>query len=207
VRGDAGRTQVTPLGVRQQGDWVVLGPFKPSLTWPAAQSRAAVITAPTTCACSPAASWVGAIGRWCLPRGSTASGRFVPGARGDSSSPSSSTTRSVRSCAAARFTANACAVSGFQPAQAAVIEAAILVSRLSDTARGKLEAELEYLKIRDRQDRGRVGIAGLGRVLMEAIAAHRDSRVPDTMNRSPQGANAGQPCARPSCFALRAEPI
>jgi len=28
VRGDAGRTQVTPLGVRQQGDWVVLAPFQ-----------------------------------------------------------------------------------------------------------------------------------------------------------------------------------
>ena len=44
VRGDAGRTQVTPLGVRQQGDWVVLAPFKPSLTLDLLlQSRAAVI--------------------------------------------------------------------------------------------------------------------------------------------------------------------
>jgi len=39
-----GRTQITPLGVRWQGDRVVLAPFKPSLTLDLLlQSRVAVI--------------------------------------------------------------------------------------------------------------------------------------------------------------------
>jgi hypothetical protein len=97
VRGDAGRTQVTPLGVRQQGDWVVLAPFKPSLTLDLLlQSRAAVINCTDD---------VRVFAGWCPPRGSTASGSLRAWRTRRSSSPSSSTTRSVRSCAAARFTA------------------------------------------------------------------------------------------------------
>jgi len=72
---------------------------------------------------------------------------------------------------------DACAVSGFKPAQAAVIEAAILVSRLSILPAGKLEAELEYLKIAIDKTAGESELQAWG-WLMEAIAAHRDSRGP-----------------------------
>jgi hypothetical protein len=66
---------------------------------------------------------------------------------------------------------------GFNRAQAAVIEAAILVSRLSILPAGKLEAELEYLKIAIDKTAGEAELQAWS-WLMEAIAAHREGRGP-----------------------------
>ena len=66
---------------------------------------------------------------------------------------------------------------GFNRAQAAVIEAAVLVSRLSILPPGKLEAELEYLKIAIDKTAGQAELEAWG-WLMEAVAAHRESHGP-----------------------------
>ena len=53
---------------------------------------------------------------------------------------------------------------GFNRAQAAVIEAAILVSRLHMLPREKIESEMAYLEIAVGQDRGSGGTGGVGLV-------------------------------------------
>jgi len=58
-----------------------------------------------------------------------------------------------------------------------VVEAAVLVSRLGILPPGKLEAELEYLKIAIEKTAGEAELEAWG-WLMEAIAAHREGRGP-----------------------------
>jgi hypothetical protein len=179
VRGDAGRTQVTPLGVRQQGDWVVLAPFKPSLTLDLLlQSRAAVINCTDDvrvfagCIVGrrdwplvPATRVDGVRLASCLAHEEIELAEFIDHAQ-----------RPQLRCRSGHRETHA-PFRGFNRAQAAVIEAAILVSRLSILPAGKLEAELEYLKIAIDKTAGESELQAWG-WLMEAIAAHRDSRGP-----------------------------
>jgi hypothetical protein len=64
---------------------------------------------------------------------------------------------------------------GYNRAQAAVIEASILVSRLSMLPAGKLEAELQYLQIAIDKTAGEAELQAWS-WLMEAIATHRSGR-------------------------------
>lgn len=177
VRGDAGRTQVTPLGVRREGDWLVLAPYRPSLTLELLlQSRVAVVNYT-----DDVRVFAGCIvGRRDWP--------LVPATRIDGARLASCLSheelelvelvddvqrprlrcRSVQQETHAPFR-------GFNRAQAAVIEAAVLVSRLSILPAGKLDAELEYLKIAIDKTAGDAELQAWS-WLMEAIAVHRGGR-------------------------------
>jgi hypothetical protein len=175
----ADRTQVTPLGIRQQGDWIVLAPFKPSLTLELLlQSRVAVINYT-----DDVRVFAGCIvGRRDWP--------LVPATRIDGVRLASSLAheeielveliddvqRPQMRCRSVHRETHA-PFRGYNRAQAAVIEAAILVSRLAILPHGKLEAELEYLKIAIDKTAGEPELEAWG-WLMEAIVAHRDSHGP-----------------------------
>jgi len=171
------RTQITPLGIRQQGDLLVLAPFKPSLTLELLlQSRVAVINCTDDvrvfAGCivgrrdwplAPATRVDGVRLATCLAHEEIELAEFV-----DDPQRPQLRCRSVHRETHAPFR-------GFNRAQAAVIEAAVLVSRLSILPPGKLEAELEYLKIAIDKTAGEAELQAWG-WLMEAIAAHREHR-------------------------------
>jgi hypothetical protein len=179
VRGDAERTQITPLGVRREGETIVLAPFRPSLTLDLLlQSRVAVINHT-----DDVRVFAGCIvGRrdWPLVAATRIDGvRLASGLAHeeieltevvDDPQRPRLRCRSVHRETHAPF-------QGFNRAQAAVIEAAILVSRLSILPAGKLEAELEYLKIAIDKTAGEAELQAWS-WLMEAIAAHREGRGP-----------------------------
>jgi len=179
VRGSDGRTQVTPLGVRQEGDRVVLAPFRPSLTLDLMlQSRAAVINYT-----DDVRVFAGCIvGRrdWPLTAATRVDGVRLASCLAheeielaeliDDVQRPQLRCRSVYRQMHAPFP-------GFNRAQAAVIEAAVLVSRLSILPAGKLEAELEYLKIAIDKTAGEPELEAWS-WLMEAIAVHRGERGP-----------------------------
>jgi hypothetical protein len=179
VRGEAERTQVTPLGVRREAESVVLAPFRPSLTLELLlQSRVAVIN--TT---DDVRVFAGSIvGRrdWPLVAATRIDGVRLASSLAheeielvelvDDPQRPRLRCRSVHRETHAPF-------QGFNRAQAAVIEAAILVSRLSILPPGKLEAELEYLKIAIDKTAGEAELQAWS-WLMEAIAAHREGRGP-----------------------------
>ncbi|HEX4598198.1 MAG TPA: DUF447 domain-containing protein [Burkholderiaceae bacterium] len=172
----ADRTQVTPLGVRQQGDLIVLAPFKPSLTLELLlQSRVAVVNYT-----DDVRVFAGCIvGRrdWPLAPATT-----VDGVRLASSLAHEEielveliddVQRPQMRCRLVHRETHA-PFRGYNRAQAAVIEAAILVSRLSILPAGKLEAELEYLKIAIDKTAGEAELEAWS-WLMEAIAVHRET--------------------------------
>jgi hypothetical protein len=174
LRGHDGRSLVTPLGVRQQGDWVVLAPFRPSPTLELLlQARVAVVNCT-----DDVRVFAGCIvGRRDWP--------LVPATRIDGVRLASSLAheeielaefvddpqRPRLRCRSVHRETHA-PYRGFNRAQASVIEAAILVSRLSILPAGKLEAELEYLKIAIDKTAGEPELEAWS-WLMEAIAAHR----------------------------------
>ena len=171
------RTQVTPLGVRWQGDWVLLAPFRPSLTLDLLlQSRVAVINftddVRVFAGCIvgrrdwplvPATRIDGVRLASCLAHEEIELVEFVDDAQ-----------RPQLRCRSVHLETHA-PFRGFNRAQAAVVEAAILVSRLSILPAGKLEAELEYLKIAIDKTAGEPELEAWG-WLMEAVAAHREGR-------------------------------
>jgi hypothetical protein len=179
VRGEDGRTQVTPLGVRHDGETVVLAPFRPSLTLDLMlQSRAAVIN----CTDDVRVFAGCIIGRrdWPLVAATRVDGVRLASSLAheevelaefvDDAQRPQLRCRSVHRETHAPFR-------GFNRAQAAVIEAAVLVSRLGILPPGKLEAELEYLKIAIEKTAGEAELQAWS-WLMEAIAAHRDGHGP-----------------------------
>jgi uncharacterized protein len=169
------RIQVTPLGVRWQSDRVVLAPFRPSLTLELLlQSRVAVINytddVRVFAGCIvgrrdwplvPATRIDGVRLASCLAHEEIELAEFI-----DDAQRPQLRCRSVHRESHAPFR-------GFNRAQAAVVEAAILVSRLSILPAGKLETELEYLKIAIDKTAGEPELEAWS-WLMEAVAAHRD---------------------------------
>jgi uncharacterized protein len=169
------RIQVTPLGVRWQSDRVVLAPFRPSLTLELLlQSRVAVINytddVRVFAGCIvgrrdwplvPATRIDGVRLASCLAHEEIELAEFI-----DDAQRPQLRCRSVHRETHAPFR-------GFNRAQAAVVEAAILVSRLSILPAGKLETELEYLKIAIDKTAGEPELEAWS-WLMEAVAAHRD---------------------------------
>lgn len=173
VRGQDGRTQITPLGVRQQGDLVLLAPFKPSLTLELLlQSRVAVINYT-----DDVRVFAGCIvGRrdWPLAPATQIDGVRLATSLAHEEIELTELVDDVQRpqlrCRSVHRETHA-PFRGFNRAQAAVIEAAVLVSRLSILPVGKLEAELEYLKIAIDKTAGEAELQAWS-WLMEAIAAY-----------------------------------
>ncbi|HWY73424.1 MAG TPA: DUF447 domain-containing protein [Burkholderiaceae bacterium] len=179
VRGQDGRTQITPLGVRQQGDLVMLAPFKPSLTLELLlQSRVAVINYT-----DDVRVFAGCIvGRrdWPLAPATQIKGVRLATSLAHEEIELTELVDDVQRpqlrCRSVHRETHA-PFRGFNRAQAAVIEAAVLVSRLSILPVGKLEAELEYLKIAIDKTAGEAELQAWS-WLMEAIAAHHGGHGP-----------------------------
>src|SRR5260221_10972457 len=173
LRGADGRTHITPLGVRYQESSVLLAPFRPSATLDLLlQSRVAVINCTDDvrvfagCIVGrrdwplvPATRVDGVRLASCLAHEGIELAEFI-----DHAQRPQLRCRSVHRETHAPFR-------GFNRAQAAVIEAAVLVSRLSILPVGKLEAELEYLKIAIDKTAGEAELQAWS-WLMEAIAAY-----------------------------------
>jgi len=177
VRGHDGRTHVTPLGVRQQDGLIVLAPFLPSVTLDLLlQSRVAVVNCT-----DDVRVFAGCIvGRreWPLAPATQVDGVRLASCLAheeielveviDDPQRPRLRCRSVHRETHGAFR-------GFNRAQAAVIEAAVLVSRLSILPAGRLDAELQYLQIAIDKTAGEAELEAWG-WLMEAIAAHRGKR-------------------------------
>jgi hypothetical protein len=174
VRGRDGRTHVTPLGVRRQEGMLLLAPFRPSATLDRLlESRAAVVNFT-----DDVRIFAGCIvGRREWP--------LAPASRIDSMRLASclaheevelaelidDVQRPKLRCRTVHRESHAPFV-GFNRAQAAVIEASILVSRLSMLPPGRLDAEMQYLQIAIDKTAGEVELEAWS-WLLQAIADYR----------------------------------
>ncbi len=174
TRNPAGDLQIVPMGYREQGTYTVLAPFRPSATLENLErSREAVLSLTDNVAIIAGCL----TGRHTWP---TVPARHVDGAR-------LCDALAHLELRVARIEPDAlrprfyCEVhhrethrpfKGFNRAQAAVIEAAILVSRLERLPAAKVDAEIEYLAIAIEKTAGQREREAWG-WLLEAIASHR----------------------------------
>jgi len=155
-----GRPHVAPFGVRYRGAQVLLKPFRPSATLDHLRARGHAVLNLTTdsrvFASAVCARWLGAK-PWPDDALELVATRFVPGLRlagahalahselklahddDDAERPTLTLDR-VHDASHAPFR-------GFNRAQAAVLEAAVLVSRLHMLPAAKVDAEMAYLQI------------------------------------------------------------
>ena len=174
TRAAAGRAHVTPLGIRREGGLVILAPFRPSTTLEAVlESRCAVVNAT-----DDVRVFAGCIvGRrdWPLVAAERVAGVRLRDTLAheelelvdvvDDPLRPQLRMRSVHVASHAPFR-------GFNRAQSAVVEAAILVSRLRMLPAEKIAAEVAYLRIAIDKTAGPAEVEAW-QWLMDAIAAHR----------------------------------
>ncbi|HEU4459801.1 MAG TPA: DUF447 domain-containing protein [Methylibium sp.] len=155
-----GAVHVAPFGVRYDGRQVVLKPFKPSATLEHIRARGHAVLNLTTdtrvFASAVCARWLGEK-RWPDEALELVATRFVPGLRlgGPLALAHSELRLAADDDDAERPTlrldrvhdATHAPFPGFNRAQAAVLEAAVLVSRLQMLSADKIDAELRYLQI------------------------------------------------------------
>jgi uncharacterized protein len=149
VRTESGGDHIAPMGVREERGWLVIAPFKPSATLDhIVRERCAVVNYT-----DDVRVFAGCLtGRWdwpTLPAGQLRCNRLAAALAHselalerieDDPQRSRLYCRELTRVTHAPF-------AGFNRAQAAVIEAAILVSRLHMLSRDKVDAEMEYLSI------------------------------------------------------------
>ena len=179
VRGHDGRTHVTPLGVRYEDALVVLAPFRPSTTLDLLlQSRAAVVNFT-----DDVRVFAGCIvGRrdWPLAPATRVDGVRLASCLAHEEielvEVADDTQRPRLRCRVVHRETHG-PFRGFNRAQAAVIEAAVLVSRLGILPPSKIDAELHYLQIAVDRTAGEPELQAWS-WLMQAIADHRSRRDP-----------------------------
>ena len=149
VRNESGGDHIAPMGVREENGWLVISPFRPSTTLDhILRERCAVVNYT-----DDVRIFAGCLtGRWDWPTlpaeeiecnrlaGALAHSEVVLERVEDDPQRPRLHCREAARIAHGPFR-------GFNRAQAAVIECAILVSRLHMLPREKIEAELEYLRI------------------------------------------------------------
>ena len=147
--GAAGETHIAPLGLIEEGDYWIIAPFRPSTTLENLEARPTATASFVDDVRIFAGSVTGrrdwpltAVDGWPVPRleaalshAQLAVARVEPDA-----------TRPRFICHIARLEAHRPFL-GFNRAQAAVVEAAILATRLHMLPREKIENEIAYLKI------------------------------------------------------------
>jgi uncharacterized protein len=174
VRGKDGSTHITPLGIRYQEGLVILAPFKPSNTLQRLlESRVAVVNYT-----DDVRVFAGCIvGRRDWP--------LAPAVKVDSVRLATclaheeieivevidDVQRPQLRCRSVHLQSNA-PFRGFNRAQAAVIEASILVSRLSMLPAGRLDSEMQYLQIAIDKTAGEAELEAWS-WLLQAIADYR----------------------------------
>ena len=149
VRGGDGITHVTPLGIKRQDGMVLLAPFKPSSTLQRLlESRVAVVN--YTDDVRVFAGCIVGQRDWPLKPASRIDSMRLATCLSHEEIELAEVIDDVQRpqlrCRSVHVQSHA-PFCGFNRAQAAVIEASILVSRLAMLPAGKLDAEMQYLQI------------------------------------------------------------
>lgn len=175
-----GRAHVAPFGVRYRASEVVLMPFKPSTTLDNIRATGHAVLNLTT----DVRIFAGAVcARWLGPREwPLAPASAVPGLRLANALAHSELELVHDDNHAERPTLRLARVrdethapfAGFNRAQAAVIEGAVLVSRLHMLPREKIDSEIEYLRIAIDKTAGDDEREAWG-WLLEAVARQREA--------------------------------
>jgi len=170
----SGRPHIAPMGVRYHGDVVVLMPFRPSTTLDnILATRSAVLNRVV----DPRVFAGAVTGRRDWP---TVAAAQVPGVRLQAAlshvelvldTLSDDAQRPVLRMARVHEATHAPFI-GFNRAQSAVLEGAVLVSRLHLLPREKIDTEMNYLQIAIDKTAGAEAREAWG-WLQEAVAAHR----------------------------------
>ena len=181
-----GKPHVAPMGVRYQGELIVLMPFKPSTTLDnILASSSAVLNIVTDTRVF--AGCVTGRRAWPLLAAEKIEGVRLASAlshvelalaeRVDDAQRPVLRMKRVHEVAHARF-------AGFNRAQAAVIEGAVLVSRLHMLPAQKVDSEMAYLQIAIDKTAGPEEREAWG-WLVEAVQRHRAGTAQATLNPSP----------------------
>jgi len=170
----AGDAHVAPMGIRYDGDRVVLMPFKPSRTYDNVLARGCAVVNFTVDTRIFAGCVSGRRRDWpCVPADEVSCVRLAESLghlelalsdHVDDATRPVLRMRRVRERVHSGF-------GGFNRAQAAVIEGAVLVSRLHMLPRSKIESEFAYLQIAIDKTAGPVEREAWS-WLQEAVAAH-----------------------------------
>lgn len=174
TRSGDGSTHIVPLGIRREGEFVVLAPFRPSSTLDnVLRERHAVVNL-----CDDVRVFAGCLtGRRHWP---LVAAEKIPGMRLASAlahqelaldHAEDDEQRPLLHCRVVLSAMHA-AFQGYNRAQAAVIEACILVSRLHMLSEEKVRQEIDYLSIAVNKTAGPRETEAW-QWLMERIAAHR----------------------------------
>jgi len=172
-----GRPHIAPMGVRREGDYVLLAPFKPSSTLENIVSSGVAVVNYTTDVRIFAGCVTNAARDWPTVRASRVAGvrLAAPLAHdeleledvSDDAQRPVLKMRRVHQETHAPFT-------GFNRAQSAVVEGAILVSRLFMLSAEKIDAEMAYLQIAIDKTAGDAERTAWD-WLVAAVARHRAS--------------------------------
>lgn len=170
----AGAVHVAPIGIHVRGEWIIVAPFRPSTTLNNVLVRGCAVVN----YCDDVRLFAGCVtGRSLWP---TLPATMVQGVRLEGALAHAEVKlerveddelRPQLYCRVVHEE-NHAPFRGFNRAQAAVVEAAILVSRLDRLAKEKIDAELEYLAIALEKTAGPVEREAWG-WLLERIAKYR----------------------------------
>jgi hypothetical protein len=172
----AGAVHIAPMGIREDADLVLLQPFRPSQTLDNVLATGCAVVNYS----DDVRIFAGCLtGRreWPTVSANTVSGCRLEAALAHRELALERTeddaVRPKLWCRSLAFRSHR-PFRGFNRAQSAVLEAAILVSRLDRLPREKVDAEVEYLSIGISKTAGAAELEAWG-WLVERIAAHRDA--------------------------------
>jgi hypothetical protein len=175
----AGDVHIAPMGIREEADLVLLQPFRPSKTLDNALASGFAVVNYSDDVRVFAGCLTGRR-QWPTVRTDTVIGRRLQAVLAHRELQldhfEDDAVRPRLWCRSVAFQSHA-PFRGFNRAQAAVLEAAILVSRLDMLPREKVNAEVEYLSLSISKTAGAVEREAWG-WLMERIAAHRSTAAP-----------------------------
>ncbi|MBA3623679.1 MAG: DUF447 family protein [Methylibium sp.] len=191
-----GTPHVAPMGVRYRGEHVILMPFRPSTTFDniSATGHAVLnlLTDTRVFAACVTARWLGRR-EWPMLPVERIGGVRLAAALGHAElelhAQSDDAQRPVLTMARVHEAQHAGFI-GFNRAQAAVIEGAVLVSRLHMLSTEKIDAELAYLRIAIDKTAGPEEREAWG-WLLEAIERHRKGAAPASGSSEGRADGAG----------------
>jgi hypothetical protein len=170
----AGTVHIAPMGIREEADYVLLQPFRPSTTLDNVLAAGSAVVNYSDDVRIFAGCLTGRREWPTLPAEAVAGRRLEAALAHRELALERVEDDAVRPrlwCRSVTFRSHA-PFRGFNRAQAAVLEAAILVSRLDLLPREKVDAEIEYLTIALSKTAGAAEREAWS-WLMERIAAHR----------------------------------
>ena len=173
----AGDVHIAPMGISKEGDLFVIAPFKPSQTLENLESTKQAIINMTDDVSIIAGCLTGRRS-WPLEKANKVSGCFLQAALSHTEVEVASVEQDElrpRFFCRELYSASHAPFKGFNRAQAAVLEAAILVSRLHMLPADKIKSEISYLQIAVDKTAGEKEHRAW-QWLMESIDAHMQAQ-------------------------------